>query len=146
MTNYFIRYQAQPADESLSTKSWHLDIQEIAIRLENGEDPDYLFEVYESLGFHDGITAEDLFEKIRANTKNRNIKKLTAQYPLRGLCGLAWNTGDPESLNEAWEEYGFAFESKYVALYEGEFLCDVGDGVCFKPLRFIASRKTKQNS
>lgn len=133
---YFIRYQAKAEDES-NFNSVHYDIKEIAQRLEF-EDANELVTAYESIEYHKGISADELIELI---TDGKDVDELTEKYPLDGLCGIEVDYGDIENLENEDKEKMIAYASEYLALYEGEYLCSVGDGDLFKPVKFLGSIK-----
>lgn len=128
----FFRFQGT---RELEHTSLHDDIIEAGIRLENGEDADDVFTLYEAtLAMRQGVSADELFALIKdAEGDLATLQGLTEQYPLCGVCCY-----DADTDSEPAEFYaGVAVCASYGVLFEGTLIGDCGDGLIAKPHHIV---------
>lgn len=134
---FFARLQGTPEFEK---NSFHGDILEIRQIMDMDDEKEYdveEFDYYETLDYHVGLDREDLFELVK-NTDYEGTLKIANEHPLEGICGISINKDSVEDYEyEDCEIECTPGSAEYVAIYEGEYLCDLGDGDLFKPVRLI---------
>lgn len=128
----FFRFQGT---RELEHTSLHDDVIEAGVRLENGEDEEVVFALYEdTLGMREAISAEELFTRIKGAHGNlATLQALTEQYPLCGVCCYAAETDSEPSEFYA----GVAADASFGVLFEGELIGDCGDGLIAKPHHIV---------
>ena len=113
----------------MEAQSLHSDIAEILIRKEN-EDIEDLLNIYqETIDMRED--PESLRDALREGGFE-DIEDLTQRFPLPGLCGYATEDEEPpKGMGEA------AAGTKFLMLYEGEWIGSCGDGDVFIPSQII---------